>query len=78
MVVLALDFAPGYKRKVGAIVFVASAAGVAYNNFVAAPFGLPHVPANFLTAANLAGNAVLGIGVAAASVWPRPPASARA
>ena len=67
MVVLALDFAPVYKRKVGAVVLAASAAAVAYNNFVAAQFGLPHVPADFLTAATVAGNAVLGVGVAAAS-----------
>jgi hypothetical protein len=66
MLVLALDFMPGYKRKTGALMLAATAAAVAYNNFVAPTFGLPIVPADYVTAAGVVGNAVLGIGAASA------------
>lgn len=68
MLILALDFCPGYKRKTGAVILAAGAAAVAYNNTIAPTFGLPVVPADVVVAAQTAGSAILGVGVAAAAV----------
>lgn len=68
MLFLALDFAPGYKRAVGAAILAASAVAVAYNNFLAPQFGLPAVPGELIEGATVTGNAVLGVGVASAAV----------
>lgn len=62
-IVLAFNFFPGYKTKAGAVALLAVAVGSAYN--AAAPqLGLPGVPADWLSFGAVAGNAVLGLGVA--------------
>lgn len=61
---LALNFFPDYKTKTGALMLVLVATGTAYNSFVVPQFGLPPVPADWLTAGAVTGNAVLGVGVA--------------
>ena len=66
MLFLALDFAPGYKRPVGALLLAAAGVATAYNAFVAPQFGLPVVPADVVAGASATGGAVLGVGVAAA------------
>lgn len=62
-IIVAFNFFPGYKTKAGAVVLLGVAAGTAYN--AAAPqLGLPPIPGDYLTNATIAGNAILGVGVA--------------
>lgn len=62
-IVVALNFFPGYKTAAGAVTLMAVAMGTAYN--AAAPqLGLPAIPAEILDFGTVAGNAVLGVGVA--------------
>ena len=62
-IVLAFNFFPGYKTKAGAVVLLGAALGAAYNG--AAPMlGLPAIPGDYLVNATIAGNAILGVGVA--------------
>ena len=61
---LALNFFPNYKTKAGALMLVGVALGTAYNSLIVPQFGLPPVPADWLTATAVTGNAVLGVGVA--------------
>lgn len=62
-IILAFNIFPGYKTQAGAVALLAVAVGTAYNT--AAPqLGLPAIPADWLTFGAVAGNAVLGVGVA--------------
>ena len=62
-IVVALNFFPGYKTAAGAVVLMGVAMGAAYN--AAAPqLGLLAIPAEILDFGTVAGNAVLGVGVA--------------
>lgn len=62
-IVLAFNFFPGYKTAAGAVTLLGVAVAVAYNT--AAPtLGTPPVPAEWIDFGTVAGNAVLGLGVA--------------
>ena len=63
-VLLALNFFPGYKTKIGAVALVGVAVGTAYNALIVPQFGVPPIPGDWLAAGTVAGNAVLGVGVA--------------
>lgn len=67
MLVLALDFAPGYKRLAGGAMLALSATAVAFNNFVAPQIGFPAVPAEVVDVLRVSGEGVLGYGVVAAA-----------
>lgn len=64
---LALDFAPGYKRMLGGALVVAASAAAAYNAFAAPALGLPIVSPDVVSMAKDTGIAVLGLGVATAA-----------
>lgn len=64
-IIVALNFFPGYKTAAGAVTLLAVACATAYNAAVPSfGIGLPPVPAEWIDFGTVAGNAVLGVGVA--------------
>ena len=62
-IIVALNFAPGYKTAAGAVTLLAVAVATAYNA-TAPSIGTPLVPTEWIDFGTVAGNAVLGLGVA--------------
>lgn len=61
---LALDFAPGYKRIVGGSLVILSQAAMTYNAAGAPVFGTPIIPEELIAAAREGGTSLLALGVA--------------
>lgn len=62
-IVVAFNFFPGYKTAAGAVTLLAVAVATAYNA-TAPAIGTPLVPSEWIEFGTVAGNAVLGLGVA--------------